>query len=324
MTLAIPPADRELLQGVIDMHLHALPCLLDRPFDEIDIAIQARDAGFRALVLKSIFTSNADRVELIRKCVPGIDLFGGVVFNHTVGGLNPIAMRAAMGFGAKVVWMPTVHAANHINYFGAATYPWVKHQRLKTFAQAKVEPIRLIDEHGKLHREVVEIIELAAEAGIVIATGHIAVDEIFALLARCREIGFDRVVCTHVGWHATDWSLDDMKRMAELGAILEFTINPCMPARQRSNPADFAKRILEVGAEHCITSTDLGQLDNAHPVEGYRMFLRILMDNGLSDHDIDLVARRNPARLLDLSEVTEHAAPKGVEPRAIAAPSVAE
>ena len=319
MTLVIPPADRELMRGVIDMHLHALPCLLDRPFDEIDVAIQARDAGFRALVLKSIFTGNADRVELVRKSVPGIDLFGGVVFNHTVGGLNPIAMRAAIGFGAKVVWMPTVHAANHIDYFGVATYPWVKHQRLRTFSKAEVTPIRLIDEHGKLRPEVLEIIDLAADAGIVIATGHIAADEIFALLSRCREIGHDKVVCTHVGWHATDWSLDDMKRMAELGATLEFTINPCMPARQQADPADFAKRILEVGAEHCITATDLGQRDNAHPVEGYRMFLRILIDNGLGDRDIDLVARRNPARLLDLSVSGTEAAAAELEARSLTA-----
>ena len=125
MSLSIPEPDRELIRGVIDMHLHAAPCLFDRPFDEIEIATEARDAGYRGLVLKSIFSMNADRVELVRKVVPGIELFGSIVFNHTVGGLNPSAMRAAIGFGAKVAWLPTVHAQRHVEFFGMPTYPWL-------------------------------------------------------------------------------------------------------------------------------------------------------------------------------------------------------
>jgi hypothetical protein len=301
MTMKIPEPDKKLLRGVIDMHLHSAPCLYDRPFDDIECALQARDAGYRALVLKSIWSPNGDRVELVRKVVPGIHLFGGMVLNHSVGGFNPHAMRAAVGLGAKVVWMPTVHAKNHIDYFGVPTYPWLA-LRVPGLSLGSPPPLRVVDGRGNLLPEVTEILEIAASTNVVIATGHIDAEEIFVLLKQAREIGLDKVVCTHVGWHCTDWSLDDMKRMADMGAFLEFTINPCMPARQRRDPQVFASNILAVGPERCITSTDLGQRDNAHPVEGYRMFIRILMNNGLSDCDIDLIARRNPAWLLDLPE----------------------
>lgn len=300
--LELRQEDETLLRGVIDMHLHAAPCLFRRPFDEIEIATQARDAGYRGLVLKSIYSPNADRIQLVRKVVPGIELFGSIVFNHTVGGLNPHAMRAAIGFGVKVAWLPTVHAVRHVKYFGAPTYPWLA-KRQSDPPDTRIEPISLLDTSGKLKPEVTEILDLAAAAGVVIGTGHIDSQEIFAVLERAREIGFDKVVCTHVGWHATDWTRDEMKRMADLGATLEFTVNPTMPARQRANPYDFARNILAIGAERCVAGTDLGQIDNSHPIDGYRMFLRMLGDGGLSERDIDLVARVNPARLLDLPPV---------------------
>lgn len=93
VTAAILPgaADRAMMQGVIDMHLHTMPCLFDRPLDDIEAAQQARAAGYCGLVLKSIYSRNADRMELVRKIVPGIDLFGSIVLNHGVGGLKPEA-----------------------------------------------------------------------------------------------------------------------------------------------------------------------------------------------------------------------------------------
>jgi hypothetical protein len=211
--------------------------LFDRPFDEIEIATEARDAGYRGLVLKSIFSMNADRVELVRKVVPGIELFGSIVFNHTVGGLNPSAMRAAIGFGAKVAWLPTVHAQRHVEFFGMPTYPWLgeRNPSLSHLLKEERKPLRLLDDEGKLVKEATEIIELAADAGVVIGTGHVSAEEIFPTLIRAKEIGFKKMICTHVGWHATAWSRDEMMRMADLGATLEFTVNPCMPARQQAS-----------------------------------------------------------------------------------------
>jgi uncharacterized protein DUF6282 len=297
LQIKLSEADRGLMQGIIDMHLHAMPCLLDRPFNELDIATQARDVGYRGLVLKSIFSPNADRIELIRPLVPGIDLFGSIVLNHSVGGLNPEAVRAAIGFGVKVVWLPTVHAAHHVHHFGVPSYPWQKQRGL---APRAVEPIALLDPAGGLKREVAEIVELCRAENLVLATGHISLNEIMAVLGEARRIGYERVVITHVGWHATDWPLEAMKKMLDLGCTFEFCVNPLMPNRQQASPKDFATRIRGIGVRNCTVATDLGQHDNAHPIEGFRMWLRILKELGFSETELDIMSRRNPARLLDL------------------------
>lgn len=298
--IELPKRDRALMRGVVDMHVHCAPDLYERPYDEIELSRQARDVGYRALVLKSIYVPNADRVELVREVVPGIALYGGLVLNHSVGGVNVEAVATAIGFGAKVLWMPTVSAENHVRYFGVPTYPWLA-ERAGTVRGRKAPPgLRIVDDRGRLLPEVREILELARDHGLVVATGHVAADEIFQLLEAAGEIGLEKVVCTHVGWHATDWPLEDGKRMAGMGAFLEFTINPCMPARQQRNPKDFAAYIRAVGPERCIVSTDLGQYENAHPIEGLRMFIRILLNNGIDERGIDLLTRKNPSALLDL------------------------
>jgi hypothetical protein len=298
-SIELARVDRDMMKGVIDMHLHASPCLLERPFDEVEIARQARDVGYRGLVLKSIFVPNADRLQFVRQAVPGIELFGGLVLNHTVGGINPEAVAAAVGFGAKMVWLPTVHASNHVRFFGVSHYPWQKQKGYRR--ERDIKPISVIDEHGALVPEAIEILEIAKHANLVIGSGHVSAAEILAVLAYASRIGFDKVVATHVGWHATDWSDDELKRMRDLNCIFEFTINPSMPSRQQANPKTFAKRMLALGTDRCITGTDLGQIDTTHPIDGYRMWLRILRNNGFTDDDLDRVARRNPARLLDLS-----------------------
>jgi hypothetical protein len=301
MAIELSRADRDMMHGVIDMHLHAHPCLLERPFDEIECAEQARAAGYRGLVLKSIYVPNADRVELVRKIVPGIELFGSIVLNHPVGGLNPEALTAAIGFGVKVVWLPTVHAAHHVRHFGVPTYPWQTSLGLAR-TMTKAEPLALLDSRGRLKPEVAEIIALCRQADLVLGTGHVSLEEVMAVLSEARRIGYERVVITHVGWHATDWPAEALKAMLELGCTFEFTVNPLMPNRQRASPKDFAERIRAIGVQHCIASTDLGQHDNAHPIEGFRMWLRILRTHGFDDGDIDLLARKNPARLLGLQD----------------------
>ena len=297
MHIKLSESDRELITGVIDMHLHAMPCLLDRPFNELDIATQARDVGYRGLVLKSIFSPNADRIELIRPLVPGIELFGSLVLNHSVGGLNPEAVRAAIGFDVKVVWLPTVHAAHHVAHFGVPSYPWQKQRGLPP---RPVAPIELLEPTGGLKQEVAEIIELCRSANLVLGTGHVSLAEIMAVLKEARRIGYERVVITHVGWHATDWPLDAMKKMLDLGCTFEFCVNPLMPNRQQARPKEFAARIRGIGPQNCTAATDLGQHDNAHPIEGFRMWLRILQELGFSESELDVMSRRNPARLLDL------------------------
>jgi predicted metal-dependent phosphotriesterase family hydrolase len=47
-------------------------------------------------------------------------------------------------------------------------------------------------------------------------------------------------------------------------------------------------------------STDLGQYYNPTPAEGMRMFMALLLKNGISEQEIEYMAKENPAKLLGL------------------------
>ena len=104
--------------GAIDMHCHPFPDLFPRLADDIDIAIAARDAGLKALMLKCHHESTVSRAYLIQRVVPGIRVFGGVVLNSYVGGINPAAVEAALRLGGKEVWMPTIDVGYHAEVHG--------------------------------------------------------------------------------------------------------------------------------------------------------------------------------------------------------------
>jgi len=301
MSIQLPEADHELIRGVCELHVHAMPCVFDRPFDELELAKQARDVGYRAILFKCHHAINADRAIALRKLVPGIEVFGGVVLNRAVGGLNPDAVEAAISFGAKEVWMPTLHAANHIKKIGVADYP--KHRRAKELPKKprKVEGITILSPRGEVVPQVHEILGMIADANVILGTSHLSVEEDFALIEAAKEAGVEKILVTHPAWEAVSLSIEDQEKMAEMGAVLEHCLNPCMPFGQRYDPKLIADAIKRAGAEHCIMATDFGQWYNPHPIEGMRLFMRLMMRYDISRKEIDLMTKGNPAKLLGLS-----------------------
>jgi len=299
MTLEMPRGDKELLQGVCEMHVHCAPDIFKRPFNEIEFARNAQAVGYRAVLSKCHFTLNADRAQLVREIVPGIHFFGGIVLNHYVGGLNPNAVRAAIGYGAKQVWMPTLHAENHIRVIGAPIYPtkqWEKKADLGT-----PSGITILDSDGKVKHEVYEILDLIAAADIAVGTSHLSEKEVFALIQAARSSGVKKIIITHVGFKLTPWPIEDQIKMAEMGAIIEHSVANCIDVFERSIEAkDIAEAIKRVGADKCIMVTDLGQIANAHPIEGMRQFIYMMMAFGISRSEIDKMTKDNPAKLLGL------------------------
>jgi len=298
--IELPEADRELLRGVCELHVHAAPDLSQRPFTEVDLARQMRDVGYRAVLFKSHHAINADRAQIISKVVPGIGVFGGVVLNHPVGGINPLAVEAAIGFGAKEVWMPTLHAANHIKVMGIAGYP--HHiQAIKSRMTVKgVKGITILDSEGSLIPEVHEILGLIADADIILGTSHLSLEEDYALVKAARQAGVKKMLITHVGWEATNWSMEDQVRLADAGAMMEYCYGATMPYESRLDPKMIVEGIRRVGSNRCVIATDFGQPYNPNPVDGMRQFIRVLSHMGVTEHEIDVIARQNPAKLLGL------------------------
>ena len=283
----------ELLEGSIDLHIHAGPDLFPRELDEADVAQQAEEIGMRAVLFKSHFTTNADRVYMLRKRFERIGLYGAVVLNKSVGGVNPEAVFAALNFGAVRVEMPTVDAKQHIQKLGR-TYPWSKIQLPAT------EGITILDDEGKLIPEVTQVAELVAAHDAILATGHLTISEIYALIEEASRVGVKKILVTHADLDVVSIPKEDQRRMTEMGATIEHSFTPCTHLRQRLDPRRIAEAINYVGAENCVMSSDMGQPVNPIPREGFRMFVKTMLHLGIPQGDLDTMIRDRPAKLLGL------------------------
>ena len=297
--IELPEDDRELLHGICELHVHANPDLRRRSFTELDLAKQMRDVGYRAVLFKNHHMINADRVQIISKIVPGIQVFGGVALNYAVGGINPSAVEAAIGFGAKEVWMPTLDAANQIRKIDLAGYPKGTAEAA-TRPRPKVEGISILDPSSELIPQVGEVLGLVADADIILGTGHLSLEETFPLVKAARDAGVRKILITHPGWEPTDWPSESLVKLVEMGAILEYCFHCSMPYWYRLDPRRIVEMVGRVGAEKCVIATDFGHPQMPHPIDGMRLFIRVLQALGITEAEIDTMARRIPAKFLGL------------------------
>jgi hypothetical protein len=281
-----------LLRGSIDMHLHHGPVAGPTRFDALELAQQAKQAGMRGIVLKDSGYPNAPLALLIRKLVPDLEIFGSLCLNFNCGGLNYHAVESYAQLGAKVVWMPTYASANSISTFRSLGVPM------------EGEGITIIDDRGRLVPEIAPILSAVKKYDMVLATGHISPEEIFALVEEALRLGITKLLITHpLDKEFSDRvpSMDELKRLSSMGAIIEHTFVCHLPTEFSRNPAHTVEAIRELGAEHCIISTDLGLFTyNPPPAEGLRMFIATLIRHGLSTEEVELMAKINPAKLLGL------------------------
>jgi hypothetical protein len=291
--------DRELCNGAIDMHVHLSPSIYERKDTEIAFARLAKAAGYRAAVSKSHATLNADRTQVVRTLVE-FDLFGGVVLNAYVGGLNPLAVEAAIAYGGRVIWMPTMHSVQHASVFGQPVYKRLSRVAGTALQAALPQPITVLSDDGRLLEPVYEILDLIASADVVLATGHLSYSECGALIKEARSRDVQRIVVTHAEMESPDLSIEQQRELAGLGAYIEHVPIPLLPQYRRLDPQVIVAAIREVGAERCILSTDHGAANLPHPVEAMRSFLRLLRQLGIEKGELDLMVKQNPAELLNL------------------------
>lgn len=292
--------DLALLQGAIDLHIHSAPSLFPRLVDHVEAAEGAQRAGLRAVVLKEHHGYTADRMYVVRKLVSGIQVFGGVVLNNAVGGINPFAVDAAIKLGAKFVWFPTLSARNHLEQMGGADFG-LSMQQAKT-PRLREKPIDVFDERGRLKAEVYEVIDLIAAADIALATGHLSIPETKAVLTAANERGVRRLYLNHPEY-IVNGSVEEQREIAALGAYIEHLAIFMFPMWPTKAGVDgVVEMIKSVGANRTVLATDLGQLHNPPPAEGLRMFVRVLLEKGIPADDLKVMIQDNPAFLLGLPE----------------------
>ena len=288
----------ELLHGAIDLHTHSAPSFFDRLLDDVGLAEQARAAGMRAVLYKAHEQDTTGRAALVRRAVPGIEAFGGVVLNHAVGGLNPAAVDASIKLGGRMVWMPTMAAQHHVAFFGGSHFG--TRMKGKTPAAGPAPGLTVLDGADGLRPEVREILELIAAAGICLSTGHLSLAEIQTLIPAARAAGITRILVTHPDLALSGIGVADQKALADAGAILEKDVNTLGPPWHSTTIEVMIHSIREVGPARCVLATDYGQLHSPAPVEGLRIFVQLCLEQGISEAEIRAMVAENPARLLGL------------------------
>jgi len=273
------------LSGAIDIHVHSDPDSRARSIDAIDVAKLAKAKGMRGIVLKNHDDPTGGLAYIVRKEVPGLEVFGGIALNLAVGGINPAAvqhMTEVSGGWGRIVWMPTYDAENHIRT-GNETRPFVS-----------------VSRNGDLLPEVKQVIGLIARNGLVLATGHSSPAEGLMLVREGRRQGVQHMVVTHATFTPVFMNVDQMKEAAREGAFIEFAGGSVNGAGGAARMDSMADAIRKVGPDSCILSSDLGQRGNPFPPDGFGAFLQAMRARGFTEQEVDRMAKINPARLLGL------------------------
>jgi hypothetical protein len=292
--------DLEILQGSVDMHIHSSPCLFPRLVDHVEAAEGGKKAGLKALVFKGHHGLTSDRMHYVRKLVSGIEVFGGLVLNNSVGGINPFAVEAAVAFGAKIVWFPTLSAKNHLDQMGGPAFGSSMKQKDQKNQKKLERPITILDEKGRLIPEAYEVIELLARHDIVLATGHLSMSEVRPLLKAAKEQGVKRLYLNHPEY-IVNGTVEEQVELAKMGVFIEHLalyMYPMWPTKAGFD--GIVEMIKAVGPEQTVLATDLGQIHNPPPWEGLRMFIQVLLEKGIPKEHLKKMVQENPSFLLNI------------------------
>jgi len=319
---------QELLKGAIDIHVHPGPHLFSSPrrVDPFQAAIQARDAGMRAIVLLDCFGMSNGTAWLVNRQVPDFKTFGGLILNTVYGGMNPRAFKTAIYYGDGAKYL---NFGTHSTHYQASKegrmvdgrfvplselYPKFREEELSRCIRIPVD-----EPPGPALDEILQL--LVSHSHIYMDTGHVSLEEAERLVDLKEEYGYEKIVVSSAVTKIA--TLDQLKTMADKGAFIEFsfaaytapTLIPLthyyvekeyisIDEGMTEDPAGgiklVARQMRELGAEHCIMSTDFGRYALSPPVEGLRQFIACMLDLGIPPKDIRTMVKTNPERLLGL------------------------
>lgn len=318
----------ELLEGAIDIHVHAGPHLSSSPrrVDPFEAAQQAKDAGMRAIVYMDVFEMSTGTAWLVSRVVPDILVYGGIIVNTVYGGMNPRAVKTAIHYGSGAKF---VSFGAHSTYYQANKEGHIVNGEFKSLAEIfpkfKEEELSRcirIPSDKKPSPELDEILTLIADnPGIFLNTGHVSNEEAFRLIELAEEYKIEKVlVASSV---TKNMSIEEQKQAAAKGAFLEHTlaaythttpipkthyyvekeyvsIDEGMTVGPGGGIKTASEQIKAVGEAHCILSTDFGVYTLPTPVEGMREFIACMLDLGITADQIHRMIVTNPKDLLQI------------------------
>jgi len=290
-----------LLVGAVDLHCHSGPSVMARDLNHIEAMQEAAAAGFRAMLIKDHYYSATPITEMLNQAYShlNITLFSGVPLNNAVGGFNKHAVDHGIALGARLVWLPTFSAKNHIDsrYGIKAGFPHTMRKMIP------FDPLTPLDADGKVKDEVKEILDLIAQYDVILAGGHLHISEILPVFEEAKSRGVKRLLVNHPSF-IVDATHEDIRRLVTMGAYIEHSLCMFIPVAKRKRdpfpPEELDKLIQSGTVDRTILASDLGQRGADHPVVGFRNVIRICINLGYSDEDIRKMVSSNALQLLGL------------------------
>jgi len=284
----------EIIQRAIDLHVHVGPEIIPRKYTAQSLA-EAERGNLAGAVLKNHFYPTAAMFD--EKQVEGIELYGSVVLNNAVGGMNPEAVYAASLVSRRplIVWLPTINAAQFLRTNRYEIAPeWVEDKSLKLKSAGETRPVE-VTRNGRLLPETKTVIEMIAQVKGVLATGHIAAGESIQVARYARSLNVS-VIVTHPIYQHIGMTVTQQKALAELGCFMEQSYS--MYSMDGIVITEIAEQIKAVGPQSVVLTSDVGQPFSPSPSDALASFVKLLMAEGITVPELETMLLKNPALIL--------------------------
>jgi hypothetical protein len=288
---AIRPTERArtLVRGAYDLHVHVGPDVIPRRIDDVTLARRFAELGLAGFALKSHYTSTAERAQIVSAAAPGVEAIGTVTLNRAVGGMNALAVDIAAREGARIVWMPTVDSPAET---AGRTEPkegdkvplWARLQHELRELGLGIEPVHVTDGEGGLLPETRDVLRTVARHDLVLATGHLARDDTFAVVDGALGEGVRQIVVTHPEFPCQDFSVEDQRELAARGCVLERCLST--PLSGKTSWDHVLAGVRAVGVEHTLFSSDCGNPDYPAVEDGLALWADRLLDDGFDEDEV--------------------------------------
>jgi Family of unknown function (DUF6282) len=285
------PSDhaRALVQGAYDLHVHVAPDVPPRRIDDATLARRFAEAGLAGFGLKSHYTSTAERAQVVSGLVPEVQAIGTLTLNQAVGGMNPLAVEIAARERARIVWMPTVDspaetAGRTAPKPGDKVPQWARLQHELRELGLGVEPVHVTDGDGELLPETRNVLRAIARHGLILATGHLARGDTFAVVDGALAEGVAEIVVTHPEFTCQNFSIEDQVELARRGCVIERCLTT--PYSGKTTWEHVFDGVRAVGLERTLFSSDCGNPDYPPVEDGLALWADRLLGDGFGEDEV--------------------------------------
>jgi hypothetical protein len=264
----------------------------------MEILQEAASVGMAGVGLKTHEGDTASRAKILENAIPSCHVYGGITLNHYVGGINPAAVEASIKMGGRIVWLPTLSAAQHVDYYKRKEISFLG----GSFKYTAGKGISVFGEDGKMLPEMADIFDLVKKKGIILSTGHLSPVEALAVAKAYQQIGGEGyLIYGHPDLNINQSTVEVQKEFASFGGILEKCTLALHEEWGNISMEEFVGGIKEIGVERCVLTTDAGDPKRPSSPETLTRFIALaLKKHLLTEQEIRVMLVDVPRKLLAL------------------------